>query len=764
MLRKLLDWLTSRMYARIAGSAVFGQETADQLIAEGNRAEGRGNFPEACERYRKAVETAPGYAKVHLNLGIGLEAVGEVGEAIRAYEQALAIDPTDAYANYNLGKLHYARGALAQAERYLRSSIAAKADLAEAHLALSNTLDSQGKPEAAVRELEIALQKRPGYFGALYNKGLILAKTNRVAEAESALRQAAAVDPENADANYHLANLLWGRKEYGEAERLLRLALKRKPEFPEAHVALYYVYDAQGNVAAAIAELEAALSQRPDWVDALYNYGIALKKSWRLAEAETAFRRAIAIDPAYLPAYRLLGSIFVMRSRIGDALQIFKEGRERASGGRRPESTEQLVFDSAELFLLNFSEDISSEALFAAHKTVGEQLERVHPPRFKSFRNVADPDRRLRIGYVSGDFCLHPVALFALPLIEHHDRSGYEIFCYSMGDKVDDLTGRISGTADVWRNLASVSAGNVADAIHEDGIDILVDLSGHTGFVALSAFAQQPAPVQVTWLGYMNTTGLTRIHYRICDAYTDPPGESDRFHTEALVRLPNTQWCYRPQVAVDPATAPPSKENGFITFGTFNQFSKISSTCRRMWAEILMRLPRSRLLVGRAPDGYAQESLLRDLENAGVAASRIVFPPQVALDEYFNRFNEVDVALDTTPYSGCTTTFDTLWMGVPVVTLPRSSSLSRGTASILSAVGLREWIASTPEEYVRLAVEIALDQAALTEFRASSRKMLLRSPLMDEPRFARDVEDAYRRMWRAWCDSEAKASPARGTD
>jgi predicted O-linked N-acetylglucosamine transferase (SPINDLY family) len=258
----------------------------------------------------------------------------------------------------------------------------------------------------------------------------------------------------------------------------------------------------------------------------------------------------------------------------------------------------------------------------------------------------------------------------------------------------------------------------------------------------------------VTWLGYLNTTGLTRVRYRLCDRYTDPPQLTEHLHTETLVRLPNSQWCYRPFIADIPAGPLPLKEKGFVTFGSFNHFSKISPSTRSLWAQILARLPAARLMVAGAPSESAGNELLSDLRGAGAVESRVAILPHAPLDAYLRSFGAVDIALDTTPYSGGTTTCDSLWMGVPVVALQGSRSVSRSAASILSTVGLSSWIASTPEDYVRLATGFAQNEPLLADLRISLRRKMLESPLMDEVRFVRDLEDAYRGMWRAWCESE----------
>ena len=573
---------------------------------------------------------------------------------------------------------------------------------------------SRGDARRAIGLYRDAVECAPAHPTAHFRLAMGLAALGDTEGAIQSFRAALALDPANPYANFNLGNLLYRRGELGEAERCLRRAIELKAEFPDAY--------------AVLAE--------------------TLRRLWKLGEAETTLRRAIEIDPGFLPSYRILGEVLRSQSRAEEAVEVLAAGRKLDHGG--------FALESAELFTLNFSENILPDELFARHKAFGARLEKAYRPAFEPFRNARDPDRRLRVGYVSGDFSFHPVSLFLIPVLERHDRSAYEIYCYSVADKADDVTRQISERADVWRPLGPRPAAELAETMNRDMIDVLVDLSGHTGIFALEAFALRPAPVQATWLGYMNTTGLTRIDYRLCDAYTDPPGEAERLHTEIPLRLPHAQWCYRPSLLVEPAPEPPVRRNGFVTFGSFNQVSKLSPATHKLWAEILGRLPDSRLVVASVPDGYAKESLLRNL--AGVSPSRVAFLPYVAFEEYFRRFNDADIALDSMPYSGCSTTVDTLWMGVPVITLPGATSVSRSTASILSALGLTQWIASSPDEYVRRAVKLAQDPPAL--YGLPLRERMRASPLMDEVRFTRDLEAAFRGMWRAWCSSPA---PAQGS-
>ena len=672
-------------------------DAAERLIAEGNRAEDAGQLEQACALYREAARLAPQSARAHLNLGIALQALGDDAGAIAGYEKALALDPANPYAPYNLGKLRCERGAPVEAERLLRQALRAKADFTQARVMLAFALDAQGKAEAAASELDaIAPEKRD--FGAHFIHAGILRKLGRLDAAATALRSALALEPQNID----------------------------------ARATLFHVLEAQGEPASAARELEAVLQQRPDWAEALYNYGVVLRKLMRPAEAENALRRALALQPGFTRATRLLGGVLLGQCRMDEALELY----------RRAPHDPDLV--SAELFALNASENVAEDELFARHAAFGRELEQAIPARF-AFSNRKDPARRLRVGYVSGDFSYHVVALFMLPVLERRDRRAFEVFCYSTSERVDQYTRQLMKASDAWRACAGMSDAQLADTIHADGIDILVDLAGHSGDPQLRAFAQKPAPIQATWLGYLNTTGLTRIDYRITDAHADP---ADVRHTEKLARLPHSQWCYRPFIQASAAVSPPVRKNGFVTFGSFNQVLKLSQASRRLWARILERVPDSRLVVLGVPPGRAHDDLLRDLPQA-----RLV--PYVSLQDYFAWYNQVDIALDTTPYSGGTTTCDALWMGVPVLTAPGERPGSRSAASILTTAGMGDWIASDADDYVRRAVEFAGDAQLLANLRVTLRARLQASPLMDEEGFTRNLETLYRQMWRQYCTQGA---------
>ena len=615
--------------------------------------------------------------------------------------------------------------------------------LADALIASGARAERRGRLKLAIGRYRAAAAVAPRYPAACLNLGAALEAEGDAAAAERVYAALLATQPADPYGNYNLGRLRYARGALDDAERMLRAALQGKPDFADALVALANVHDARGDSAAAAATLESALALRPTLGGAWYNYAEVLWKLNRYDDAEAALHRTLELEPRFVPAWHLLGNMLRGTSRLADALQAF-------ASARRLEPA-RFDLESMELLTLTLSDTLSAEELFARHRAFGERLEAAVPARTAPFAQTREPERRLRIGYVSCDFNRHPVAWFMLPLLERHERSLYESYCYSTGDKADEVTAQVRDVAGAWRECRALDDAALADAIRHDAIDILVDLTGHAGALRLGVFALQPTPVQLSWLGYLHSTGLTRIGYRLTDARADPPGTSDRLHTEKLVRLPFSLWCFRPPHTADHAPEPPCRKNGFVTFGSFNHAPKLSATVRRRWSALLLRLPRSRLLLVGVPAGRAREDLQRDFGATGIGAERLTILPRVSVGEYLQQFDAVDIALDTTPYGGGTTTFDALWMGVPVLTLAGERPASRSAASILGALGLEGWIARSAEEYLRLALAHAADPERIAALRASLRERLQASPLMEEARFARDVESAYRELWRAWC-------------
>ena len=335
-----------------------------------------------------------------------------------------------------------------------------------------------------------------------------------------------------------------------------------------------------------------------------------------------------------------------------------------------------------------------------------------------------------------------------LPLLRHHDPAKVEVFCYSDAKRADETTARLKQAAHVWRDCAGLTDAELARQVREDRIDILIDLALHTAGNRLPVFARKPAPVQATWLGYAGTTGLSSIDYRISDPYLDPPGERDEFYSEESVRLPNCFWCYQTPEHAPEVNSLPAINGNPITFGCFNHFTKVSGPTLDLWAKILAAIPKSRLVIYAHRPNHQNEVLGRFSE-VGIKRDRVIFVGLLPLADYFSQYHRIDIALDPFPYCGGTTTCDALWMGVPTITLHGRTSVGRGGVSILSNVGLTEWIAKTPEDYVSIAEKMANDLPKLADLRSNLRDRMSKSPLMNAPRFAADMESAYRGIWEA---------------
>ena len=370
-------------------------------------------------------------------------------------------------------------------------------------------------------------------------------------------------------------------------------------------------------------------------------------------------------------------------------------------------------------------------------------------------RILPDPERRLRIGYVSPDFRNHAVSFLLMPLLSNHDHGQVEIFCYAEVARPDDVTERLRACADVWRVTVGLTDEQMADMVRKDRIDILVDLALHTANNRLLVFARKPAPVQVTWLGYPGTTGLSTMDYRLTDPYLDPPGDNDACYSEQSIRLPDTFWCYDPQGEQPPVNELPALANGFITFGCLNNFCKVNDGVLGLWAKVLGAVPQSRLLL-LAPRGQARDHVLAMLRQQGIDESRVEFVDRQPRQQYLQLYHQIDLGLDLLPYNGHTTSLDAFWMGVPTITQIGKTVVGRAGWSQLCNLGLPELAARTPEEFVQIAAQLAGDLPRLQELRATLRARMRASPLMDGKRFAGHMEQAYRQMWRTWCQKEVR--------
>jgi protein O-GlcNAc transferase len=614
------------------------------------------------------------------------------------------------------GVAHHRAGLLPQAESCYRQVLAAQPDHAEALHLMGVIAQQIGRHDVAVELIRRAIERNgnsPSYFS---NLGDALRDLGRLEEAEAACRHAIRMKPDFAEAYSNLGLALKGQGKFDETVAACRSAIRLKPGLAEVH----------------------------------YNLGNALRELGKVDEAIAAYRQAVRIDPGSAKAHCNLAAGLFDRGNFDEAVAAYREAIRL-----KPDFVDA---SSALLGCMNYSERYSPTALFEAHRAWDERHGRPLP-QSDAYANDRSAGRRLKVGYVSPDFRQHSVAYFLEPLLRSHDRNEIEVFCYAEVSWPDAVTGRFKQLADHWVTTVGMSDEALAQRIRQDGIDILVDLVGHTAKNRLPVFARKPAPIQATWLGYPNTTGLKAVDYRLVDAVTDPESEANAWASETLVRLPGGFICYdAPRGA--PAPGPVPSLTTAVTFGSFNNPAKLSAVTLDAWAQVLARLPRARLLLKGKPFGDAatRSAYLDRLARRGVVAEQVEFVAWLPNQAHLALYDRIDIALDPFPYNGTTTTCEALWMGVPVVTLRGDRHAGRVGASLLTQIGMSDLIADSVEAYVETAAALAGDPARLSELRHSLRPRMAASPLCDAPAFARKVEAAYRTMWQRWC---AAPDPAR---
>ena len=713
-------------------------------LGEALRALGKRDEAEAA--YRAALELGPDHAEAHSNLGNVLREKGRFDESVAACRRALELKPDHAGAHNNMGSALALQGRIEEAIAAYRRALELKPGFAEAHCNLGAALRERGRFHEAAAACRRALQLRPDYAEAMNNLGVALSDQGLLDEAITEYRRALQLKPDYAEVYSNLGNVLRDKGRLDEAIAEYRRTLQLKPGNAEAHSNLGNVLREKGRLDEAIAACRRAIELRADHAEAYSNLGNALNEQGRLDEAVAAYRKALELKPDFAEAHNNLGNALTHRGQFTESIVECRRALELRPG-----------FASAHcnlLLNLHYLPDFDAGSLFGEHCRWEEVHARPLAEFIQPHPNARDPERRLRVGYVSPDLREHSVAFFLENLLACHDPGQVEVFCYASLPRPDHVTERLQGLVPHWRDIYKAPDAEVAGLIRKDGIDILVDLAGHTGQNRLLVFARKPAPVQVTWLGYPDTTGLKAMDYRLTDARADPPGTTEHLHTEQLVRLPDCAWCFRPSGDAPPASGPPVLRAGHITFGCFNALPKINAPLLRLWSEILLEVPGSRLLLKNAAfrNPSVRERMRSVLEKAGIVPERIELAEHVpGLAGHLASYGRVDIALDTFPYHGTATTCEALWMGVPVVTLAGQTHVSRVGVSLLDHAGLAGLAASSPEEYVRIAAALGRDAPRLAEFRASLRERMAGSPLMDGPRFARNVEQAYRQMWRAWC-------------
>ena len=601
-----------------------------------------------------------------------------------------------------------------------------------------------------MREKDVSLPEKK-------QRAVLLIKGRNFPEAKKLLEEMIKSDRSDVDAWTYLAMIYAQTGPVGEFERCCRQVVSATPNSANAHFNLGVSLGMQDKVYDAIQSYRQAVKLKPDHVLALFNLGHSLQRVFLLEEALSCYTRVLDIKstPAdHVPpnfnatVQHYLANVLKAQGKMKEALAHYRQALDLnpAMTGAHSDMLLALNYDPPD-----------AESVFDEHVKWGKRHGYTGANPFQH-RRTQGSDRPLRVGYVSPDFYRHAVTFFFEPLLANHDRSRVVPVCYSLSRKSDDVTVRLRALSAQWRDVFTMSDEQVAGQIHADGIDILVDLAGHMGENRLTIFSRKAAPIQVSWLGYPNTTGLTAIDYRLTDVQADPPGSTDRFYTERLFRLSRGFLCYRPPESAPAVGQPPFIAAGAITFGSFNNLSKISPGTIELWASILHAVPHSRLILKNASftDIPTRQPYYREFEKHGIVRDRLDFRGlDRDLADHQSVYNEIDIALDPFPYNGATTTCEALWMGVPVITLAGTTHAGRVGVSILTQMEMTEFIAAGHDDYLRIAVDLANDPARLSELRRGLRTRMAASPLCDAKSFARAVEDAYGTMWQNLCEARS---------
>jgi predicted O-linked N-acetylglucosamine transferase (SPINDLY family) len=652
------------------------------------------------------------------------------------------------------GQQHHAAGRLREAQDAYRRALAIDPGHPET-LAVSGILAGQaGQFDTAVALLSRALKRDPRNAQIHHNLGETYRQLEDFSNAQTSLRRAIELNRDHYDAYQSLAELLLSESArqqaagHAAAAHELRLAAARQLSTVGTRLLQ------KKSHAAAAEKFRVALELDPN--NAAIWRGLAHALHLQPSKAVAALERAIALAPQHVWAYGQLGNALVTLGRLADAEKIYNQGL--SIGPDDLICRQGMVWLTLVLSL--YWPETTAAQIFDSHRRWGEAAVAAQAAvTIPSFANSRDPDRRLRVGYVSPDLKLHSVAYFFEPLLAAHDPVAVETFCYSGVEPNDEdaVTARLKGLAHHWFSTVGIDDQALRRQIRKDRIDILIDLTGHFALNRLPSFVAKPAPVTASWLGYPATTGLPNMDWRITDAIADPPGAED-FHTEKLMRLPEGFLCYRPPEGVPELAPLPALTKGYVTFGSFNNNLKLNGSVARSWAALLRAVPRSRLLLKSAmgTDPAVQERQIDMLRTAGADPSRIdSIAWQNETDRHFGAYAAMDVALDPFPYNGTTTTCEALWMGVPVVALIGDRHASRVGFDLLTRVGLPELAAPDAESYVRRAAELVKDLPALSSLRQGLRERMRRSPLCDAARFGRDFDAALRQMWRQYCAGAA---------
>jgi len=688
-------------------------DNADAIHFLGVLAHQMGNHDLAVALIKKALSIKPKYLEAYVNLGIVLSKLGRFDEAISAYQNILSINPDSEDALFNLANIYQQTGNIGE----------------------------------AIRGYERLLSKNPHHIKSLYNKGIILNEMGNYEEAILCYQKVADIQPNYIDAINNLGNIYLRQSQHDKAIICYEKILSLQPEHLDANNNLGSALKEQGLLSKAIECFNKVLALEPHHADAYYNLGTVLKEQGKIDNAIANFKKALENKPNNSDAANNLANSLLYQGHLDEAIDWYKQAISIEPG--------HFKANSNLLMSLNYHPEIDARDIAKEHLDWGQRIEQVVSGICTKDYSVEKTSRRIRVGYVSADLRTHSVSYFFEPILFSHNQEEFEVYCYYNHNKEDDCTKRLKNKAEYWRSIFALDDQEVRNLIINDKIDILVDLAGHTNGNRLHVFATKPAPIQVTWLGYPNTTGLKKMDYRLTDTIVDPEGESEPLHSEKLYRLSTGFLCYVGNPGIKMSTTLPSLKNGYITFGSFNNLTKITSKVIKLWVSILKQISDSRLILKaiQFSDIQIKENYYTLFENNGIARERVQlysFLPDI--ESHLQLYEQIDLALDPFPYNGTTTTCEALWMGVPTITLKGERNVSRVGASIMKHAGLEQFIASDEGAYLQIALSHSRDTGELASLREQFREKLSQSEICDRKNFVLELEQAYRNMWYTYSD------------
>ena len=790
----------------------FGKATPELWFNYGNLQQKMGMIDEAIASFQAALRLQPNLYQAHCNVGNLLRDQGHDAEAVTHYQSAIRLNPRLLVAHRNLGNLFRQLGQYAEAIQQHRVALTLDGQTdqqrAESHYNLANALADDGQTEEASQQYQEALRLSPDQVAAWTNLGNLKQQSGDWAGAEQCYRAVLGRQADVPGTYIRLVRLYQAQKRAEAVHACLAEALTRFPDNCELLRLHGDALHQQEESEAALAIYQRIEVLQPGLASTANALGVALRAVGRTDEAEAAWRRCLAIDDQHVVALTNLGTLYRLKKRhdeamtclrqavqiqpndpdsvaslactlidtgsISEALQAIdpvlanhpqhvdllgmkafalvqqariEEGQTLLAEARRLKPDSWVAIGNT-LFSSLYRDTMDAAAQTRFHRELADQViqhAKPLPPRIVIGKNR----HRRRIGYLSPDFRTHPVGLFIEPVLQHHNADRFHITCYALPYAPDEVSQRLKNHAHQWRDFEGWKVERMAAQIQQDEIDILVDLAGYTAGGRIDLMACRPAPVQAIFLGYPYSTALATMDYIIADRHLIPP-HHEHLYTERVARFKESFLCYHRQTA--PEVAPlPAMTNGFITFGSFNNLPKVSASCLDLWARVLKAVPRSRLALKASSLGDAgtRELFRRHFAERDIEANRITLLPASPPEQYLAEFGLLDIALDPIPFNGGTTTCDTVWMGVPLVTLAGDSFMGRMGTSLLTTLGHPEWIAATTDEYVQIAVALAANLTRLAQIRAELRQQMRVSGLCDAAGYTADLENLYLEMTSA---------------